>query len=53
MPSEPKCAIDRHILNADTLPDMGDIGLSFFAAACGKNRGAWVVDPPDGNTYSW
>jgi hypothetical protein len=49
----PVCSIDRDILNADTLPEMTDIGLSFFAAACGKNRGAWVLDPPDGQTYSW
>ncbi|KAL3913467.1 MAG: hypothetical protein SGILL_006478, partial [Bacillariaceae sp.] len=30
---------------------MDDIALSFFASACGKNRGAFVLDPPDGQTY--
>jgi len=48
----PKCAIDADILNKKTLPDMKDIALSLFASACGKNRGAFVLDPPDGNTYS-
>jgi hypothetical protein len=51
--STPKCKIDSVILNEDTLADMTDIGLSFFAATCGKNRGAFVVDPPDGKTYGW
>jgi hypothetical protein len=50
-PSEPVCTIDSDILNKKSLKKMTDIGLSFFAAACGKNRGAFVVEPPDGNTY--
>eukprot|EP00934_Nitzschia_sp_Nitz4_P008842 Nitzschia sp. Nitz4//scaffold108_size72880//29414//31332//NITZ4_005813-RA/size72880-augustus-gene-0.27-mRNA-1//1//CDS//3329532663//8832//frame0 len=45
------CTIDETILNAKSLPHMKDIALSFFASACGKNRGAFVVDPPDGHTY--
>lgn len=45
------CSIDSTVLNADTLSEMRDIGLSFFASACGKNRGAFVLDPPDGQTY--
>jgi hypothetical protein len=49
----PSCHIDRDILNSKTIKDMTDIALSFFAAACGKNRGAFVVDPPDGKTYGW
>jgi hypothetical protein len=53
MKTAPKCIIDYDILNAQTLPEMHDIGLSFFASACGKNRGAFVLDPPDGNTYGW
>lgn len=48
---QPKCSIDHAILNAETLPDMKDIALSFFASVCGKNRGAFVLNPPDGNTY--
>ena len=47
----PKCVIDRTILNESTIARMDDIGLSFFAKLCGNNRGAFVVDPPDGNTY--
>lgn len=47
----PVCKIDPDILNDKTLKDMTDIALSFFAAACGKNRGAFVLDPPDGHTY--
>lgn len=49
----PKCKIDENILNEETLVEMEDIGLSFFAATCGKNRGAFVLDPPDGKTYGW
>ena len=48
----PKCVIDRSVLNERTVTDMTDIGLSVFASACGKNRGAFVLDPPDGQTYS-
>jgi hypothetical protein len=47
----PKCVIDRTILNESTIAGMDDIGLSFFAKLCGNNRGAFVIDPPDGNTY--
>ena len=49
----PTCKIDQDILNVETLPEMNDIALSFFASACGKNRGAFVLDPPDGQTYGW
>ncbi|KAG7351768.1 hypothetical protein IV203_007816 [Nitzschia inconspicua] len=49
--STPSCHIDHDILNKDTIAKMDDIALSFFASACGKNRGAFVVDPPDGKTY--
>jgi hypothetical protein len=52
-PTAPTCHIDRDILNKDTIGKMDDIALSFFASACGKNRGAFVVDPPDGHTYGW
>lgn len=47
----PTCRIDPTILNAKTLTEMDDIGLSFFASVCGKNRGAFIMDPPDGHTY--
>lgn len=49
----PKCIIDENVLNPETLEDMQNIALSFFASACGRNRGAFVLDPPDGHTYSW
>ena len=50
--SNPKCVLDRALVNGDTLPMMKDIGLSIFATACGKNRGAFVLHPSDGKTYS-
>jgi hypothetical protein len=49
--SPPKCVVDRNLMNKHTVQDMTDIGLSIFAPLCGKNRGAFVLDPPDGNTY--
>ena len=51
--SPPECKIDPDILNKKTLHEMKDIALSFFASACGKNRGAFVSNPPDGHTYGW
>jgi hypothetical protein len=51
--SSSACKIDKDILNEKSLKQMDDIGLSFFASVCGKNRGAFVLDPPDGNTYGW
>ena len=51
MGSSPECIIDRTIMNKDTVKDMTDIGLSIFAPLCGKNRGAFVLDPTDGKTY--
>ena len=53
LPRPITCKIDQDILNENSLQDMNDIGLSFFASVCGKNRGAFVLDPPDGNTYGW
>jgi anti-sigma28 factor (negative regulator of flagellin synthesis) len=47
-----ECVLDPLLVNGDTLPLMKDVGLSIFADACGKNRGAFVVQPPDGKTYS-
>lgn len=49
------CVIDRNVLNKKTFPDFvkteGNIGLWVFAPLCGRNRGAFVLDPPDGGTY--
>ena len=47
----PHCILDKSIVNEFTLPYMQDIGLSILASACSKNRGAFVLDPPDGRTY--
>lgn len=49
--SSPICTIDRTILNEHTIGDMDDLGLAVFAKLCGANRGAFVLDPPDSNTY--
>ena len=45
------CKLDRTVLNEQTVSSMDDMALSLFAALCGKNRGAFVLEPPDGNTY--
>ena len=47
----PTCGIDPSVLNAGTVGKMDDLGLSVFAKLCGWNRGAFVLDPPDGHTY--
>uniref|UniRef100_A0A7S3KZU2 Uncharacterized protein n=1 Tax=Amphora coffeiformis TaxID=265554 RepID=A0A7S3KZU2_9STRA len=47
----PTCVLDNTVVNADTLGNMTDLGLSFFATLCGRNRGAFVLDPSDGHTY--
>jgi len=47
----PECVIDRSVFNADTIADVADLGVSFFASLCGRNRGVFVLDPPDGNSY--
>lgn len=45
------CIVDRDVLNEDTVGEMVDLGLAVFAKLCGANRGAFVLSPPDGNTY--
>lgn len=50
-PNTPTCSIDRDVLNENTVGQMDDLGLSVFAKLCGFNRGAFVLDPPDGKTY--
>jgi hypothetical protein len=47
----PSCVVDRSVFNADTISDVSDIGASFFAPLCPRNRGVFVLDPSDGNTY--
>lgn len=49
--NHPTCILDRAILNENTVGEMDDLGLSVFAKLCGANRGAFVLDPPDGKTY--
>ena len=48
---DPKCVLDRSLINPDTFPMMKNLGLSVFASACSKNRGAFVLHPSDGKTY--
>lgn len=47
-----QCKLDRELVNENTLPLMKDFGFSIFASVCGKNRGAFVLHPSDGKTYS-
>jgi hypothetical protein len=49
-PSSPTCILDPMVVNADTLPQLHDMGLSFFATLCGRNRGAFVL-PNDPHTW--
>ena len=49
--NSPTCTVDGNILNENTVGQMDDLGLSVFAKLCGVNRGAFVLDPPDGKTY--
>lgn len=48
---KPQCVMDRRIVNEDTMADIMDLGISFYAPLCGRNRGVFVLDPPDGHTY--
>ena len=43
--------LDNTVVNEATLGEMTDLGLSFFANLCGRNRGAFVLDPSDGHTW--
>lgn len=45
------CVVDRNVLNHHTFASFDEIGLWIFAPLCGKNRGAFVLNPPDGQTY--
>ena len=46
-----ECRLDRRI-NVDTFSDyLGEIG-NIFGSACGRNRGIFVIEPPDGHTYN-
>ena len=50
-PKKPTCVLDNTVVNSHTLANMTDLGLSFFATLCGRNRGAFVLDPSDGHTW--
>lgn len=50
--NDPKCVLDRVLVNQNTISMMKDVGLSIFSSLCGKNRGAFVLHPSDGKTYS-
>lgn len=49
--SAPICTIDRAVVNDHTIGKIENLGLAVFAKLCGVNRGAFVLDPPDGKTY--
>lgn len=40
---DPICVVDTKVVNADTIYNITDPGLSFFAVLCGQNRGAFVL----------
>ena len=44
-----QCVLDPAVLNAQTVGNFTNLGLSIFAVLCGKNRGVFV---DSGNTYS-
>eukprot|EP00457_Paulinella_chromatophora_P003750 gb/GEZN01003758.1/.p1 GENE.gb/GEZN01003758.1/~~gb/GEZN01003758.1/.p1 ORF type:complete len:598 (-),score=96.03 gb/GEZN01003758.1/:275-2068(-) len=44
------CQLDPKV-NADSWPSYKDEIGNLFASACGRNRGVFVVNPPDGHTY--
>jgi hypothetical protein len=48
----PTCVLDESVLNAETVLEMTNIGLSIFAELCGRNRGFFVAVPNDRSTYS-
>ena len=50
-PHKTACVLDQSIVNSKTIGSMEDLGISFFASLCGRNRGAFVLDPSDGNTW--
>jgi hypothetical protein len=45
------CVLDQHVVNNETISELKDIGLSFFASLCGRNRGIFVLRPSDGQTW--
>lgn len=45
------CVIDRDVLNEHNYQDFTSIGLAVFAPLCGRNRGAFVLNPTDGATW--
>lgn len=44
-----QCVLDPSVLNAQTVGNFTNLGLSIFAVLCGKNRGVFVQDH---STYS-
>jgi hypothetical protein len=44
-----QCVLDSSVLNAQTVGNFTNLGLSIFAVLCGKNRGVFVQDH---STYS-
>jgi hypothetical protein len=48
----PSCRLDPGLWNEGTIGDVsGEIGVAVLAGLCGRNRGTFVLDPPDDQTY--
>ena len=46
-----ECHLDPELYNAETFTS-DDFPTGIIAPLCGRNRGAFALDPPDGHTYS-
>jgi hypothetical protein len=45
-----RCQLDPKVNPSTILNYRTEIG-EMWGSACGRNRGVFVLDPPDGNTY--
>ena len=46
-----ECGLDPKINEWTFTSYLDEIG-NIFGSACGRNRGIFVIDPPDGHTYN-
>lgn len=49
-PANMRCQLDPKVNPSTILNFRTEIG-EMWGSACGRNRGVFVLDPPDGNTY--
>ena len=48
-----ECVLDSELYNPGIFPTLAeDFPAAIVAPLCGRNRGAFATDPPDGHTYS-